>query len=58
MTREEYVKGLKAERAYAATLTAEAGREQRLRDIDTELSRFEPQPEPTGRRSGRAPETA
>jgi hypothetical protein len=58
MTREEYVKALRTERSHAETLTPEQGRDRRLSDIDAELSRFEPQPEPTGRRSGRAPETA
>lgn len=58
MTREEYVKALQAERAYAATLTPEQGRESRLKDIDAELSHFEDTPAVTGRRSGRAPETA
>ena len=53
MTREEYVAGLQAERAYAATLTDAQGRADRLVDIDRELNRFVEQPAKRGR-----PETA
>ena len=56
MTREEYVTALRAERVYAGTIPESLGREQRLADIDAELSRFEPAPTKTGRASGRSPE--
>jgi len=57
MTREDYVKALRAERAYAETLTDELGRERRLADIDAELAKFDPQPQASARGRGR-PETA
>jgi hypothetical protein len=53
VTRSDYVEALKTERRYAETLPAEV-REQRLADIDAELSRFEPQPQAKAR--GRGPE--